>query len=72
MLLAQLAVEKLTKKSAQNQWDLGCILKSMGLPNTVLPHLPGVQPLGQGASSTDRHGAHHLHHDFGFVNELVL
>lgn len=32
MLLAQLTVENLTKDSAQNQRDLGCILQSMGLP----------------------------------------
>lgn len=72
MLLAQLTVENLTRESVQNQWDLGCIFQSVGLPKTDLPHLPGVQPFWPGASSTDLHGAHHLHHDFGFVNELVL
>lgn len=70
MFLAQL--ENLTKESAQNQWDLGCILQRMGLPKTVPPHLPGVQSFWQGASSTALRGAHHLHHDFGFVNKLVL
>lgn len=72
MLLAQLMMEKLTGESAHRQQVLRCILQSTRLPETVAAHPPGVQPFWQGISSTDLQAAHHLHHDFGFINKLIL
>lgn len=72
MFLAQPTVEKLTGESAQRQQVLRCILQSVRLAETVPPHHAEVQPFWQGISSTDLQAAHHLHHDFGFVDKLIL